>query len=112
MKAKIWPDDPSMVAIQCPGCATEGIRFHWMRVKDNKKGKKVHDFNGDFEKPTFSPSLNHERTEWVSHDEQKYIHCHSFVRNGMIQFLNDCTHDLRGKTVHLPDIEEEQNDPR
>ena len=27
--------------------------------------------------------------------------CHSFVRNGMIQFLGDCTHELANKTVKL-----------
>lgn len=27
--------------------------------------------------------------------------CHSFVRNGKIEFLSDCTHELAGKTVEL-----------
>jgi hypothetical protein len=29
--------------------------------------------------------------------------CHSFVTKGQIQFLGDCTHDLVGQTVELPD---------
>lgn len=29
--------------------------------------------------------------------------CHSFVTNGMIQFLTDSTHTLAGQTVELPD---------
>jgi hypothetical protein len=29
--------------------------------------------------------------------------CHSFVTNGKIQFLADCTHKLAGQTVELPD---------
>lgn len=29
--------------------------------------------------------------------------CHSFVRAGMIEFLSDCTHALRGQTVSIPD---------
>ncbi|MCZ4340562.1 hypothetical protein O4H52_03015 [Sphingomonadaceae bacterium G21617-S1] len=28
--------------------------------------------------------------------------CHSFVRNGQIEFLSDCTHALAGQTVPLP----------
>lgn len=28
--------------------------------------------------------------------------CHSFVREGRIQFLGDCTHRLAGHTVDLP----------
>lgn len=27
--------------------------------------------------------------------------CHSWVRKGKIQYLNDCTHDLAGKTVDM-----------
>lgn len=29
--------------------------------------------------------------------------CHSFVTDGRIQFLGDCTHSLAGQTVDLPD---------
>ncbi len=32
--------------------------------------------------------------------------CHSFVTDGCIQFLGDCTHSLAGRTVELPDWEE------
>jgi hypothetical protein len=30
--------------------------------------------------------------------------CHSFVRNGRIEFLGDCTHALASQTVDLPDL--------
>jgi hypothetical protein len=30
--------------------------------------------------------------------------CHSFVRDGRIEFLSDCTHRLAGQTVDLPDF--------
>ena len=29
--------------------------------------------------------------------------CHSFVRDGRIEYLSDCTHALAGQTVDLPD---------
>jgi hypothetical protein len=29
--------------------------------------------------------------------------CHSFVTDGRIQFLNDCTHPLAGQTVDIPE---------
>lgn len=29
--------------------------------------------------------------------------CHSFVTDGKIRFLGDCTHALKGQTVDLPD---------
>ena len=60
-------------------------------------------FNGDHEKPTFSPSmLSHENPEVRKTSNGRYGHrCHSFVRNGQIQFLGDCTHDMKNKTVDL-----------
>lgn len=30
--------------------------------------------------------------------------CHSFVTDGRIQFLSDCTHSLAGQTVDLPEM--------
>ena len=30
--------------------------------------------------------------------------CHSFVRNGKIQFLNDCTHELVGEIVEMEPV--------
>jgi len=33
--------------------------------------------------------------------------CHYFIRRGEIQFLSDCYHELKGQTVPLPDIPEE-----
>jgi hypothetical protein len=46
--------------------------------------------------PTFYPSIDYNR------DAPKY-RCHSFVKDGQIQFLGDCFHTLKGKTVDLPD---------
>jgi hypothetical protein len=33
--------------------------------------------------------------------------CHSFIKDGMIQFLDDCTHALAGQTVPLGEFEEQ-----
>jgi len=33
----------------------------------------------------------------------KCYRCHSFITAGRIQFLDDCSHDLAGQTVDLPD---------
>ena len=30
--------------------------------------------------------------------------CHSFVTDGKIRYLNDCTHHLKGQTVELLDF--------
>jgi hypothetical protein len=34
----------------------------------------------------------------------KTFRCHSLVTDGNIQFLDDCTHELKGKTVPLEDF--------
>ena len=53
-------------------------------------------WNGSIEKPTFSPSVLVKKT-WG--DESV---CHSFIREGRVEFLSDCTHALAGQTVNLP----------
>ena len=53
-------------------------------------------WNGDTEKPTLQPSLMARDTQHV---------CHSFVTDGVVRFLDDCTHELRGQCVHLLGVE-------
>lgn len=72
----------------CPGCKT-GHGF------DDKRWE----FNGDLDKPTISPSL------LVTHPYKGVLQtCHSFIKEGMIQFLGDCTHELANQTVPLPEL--------
>lgn len=60
-------------------------------------------FNGDVDKPTFKGSmLVHADTE---PDGQKTPRCHSFVEDGKIRYLSDCTHDYAGRTVDLPELD-------
>lgn len=81
---------------KCPGCD-----FLHAITDNTYKGKAPKwDFNGDFEKPTFNPSYLLKNQETL---------CHSFIKNGKIQYLNDCTHHLKGQTVDLPDIEKDDN---
>lgn len=55
-----------------------------------------HNWNNDYENPTVAPSL-----------VQNFVPdkmCHSFIKEGKIQYLTDCTHHLAGQTVELPEI--------
>ena len=100
----------------CPGCNEE-----------HSFNDITWQFNQDFSKPTISPSylitFDHasiennkkhkefykEHGRYPTRKELPYdLHdrCHSFIKNGMIQFLGDCTHDLKNKTVELPDVDE------
>ena len=57
-------------------------------------------FNGDFEKPTFSPSM---LMTYDGHEnpETGHVRDHFFVRDGKIQYLSDCNHNMAGKTVDM-----------
>jgi hypothetical protein len=82
---------------QCPGCDCSH------RIATTL-GKRINGptwtFNGDLDKPTISPSL---RVRWNYGEDQKPQVCHSFIKDGMIQYLGDCTHHLKGQTVELPE---------
>lgn len=56
-------------------------------------------FNGDLDKPTVTPSI------LVTGRGEPNYRCHSFITDGKIQFLNDCSHELAGQTVEIPDDE-------
>lgn len=73
-------------------------------------------FNGDLDKPTISPSLlvssrhpkgysneNPAPVGWQGEYEKTI--CHSFVTDGKIQYLSDCTHKYAGQTIELEDWE-------
>jgi len=57
-------------------------------------------FNGNKKAPTFSPSL---LTNGGAGGRER---SHCFVRDGMVQFLGDCSHALAGKTVELPAVKD------
>ncbi|MDF0598452.1 DUF6527 family protein [Psychromarinibacter halotolerans] len=87
--------DGSDVVFDCPGCGGQH------RLNIDPTFRPCWSFNGDTGRPTLSPSINAfaelgpERRTW---------RCHSFVREGRIQFLHDCTHSLVGQTVDLPEV--------
>jgi len=84
----------------CPGCS----RIHLLPVGMGTGHMYPHwRFNDDLEAPTFEPSI---QARWDSGPGSHMNICHSFVRNGNIQFMDDCTHSLRGQTVALMDFGE------
>lgn len=78
--------------IKCPGCKN----LHPLNTNPNN-GQPVWVFNGDVNKPTFTPSL-------LCNASFPESRCHSFIANGQIQFLSDCHHELAGLTVDLPEL--------
>lgn len=106
------------VAFWCPGCN----EAHQVTVDGERNPRWG--YNGNAERPTFTPSilvrgvridggdaeldriidsykLPEEREQMLA-DRRINTVCHSFVTDGRIQFLDDCTHALAGATVDLP----------
>lgn len=95
------PAEGGRVLFWCPGCQEGhqiGPAWTW---------------NGSTTTPTFHPSVKVTGTQWaVGQAFRKNEHarvepggetvCHSFVRDGQIEFLTDSTHALAGMTVPLP----------
>ncbi len=106
------------LAFRCPGCD----EMHYVHVGDGSGPRWG--FNGDYDKPTFTPSIlvrsghflpEHKPGEacWCTYcaeDEEdgepgfSCKRCHSFVTDGQIQFLSDCSHALAGQTVALKPV--------
>lgn len=85
----------------CPGCK----HCHGFRVGgDPKKDGPQWDFNGDMEKPTFSPSLRMFVTDPETKQEKTICHLH--LIDGEISFCGDGEHDHKNKTVPLTPIPE------
>ena len=94
----------------CPGC--DGA--HQVGVGQGEGPRWG--YNGNADAPTFTPSvlvrgttpLTDEQIPLVMGGERMELVptvCHSFVTDGRIQFLGDCTHALAGQTVQIPDFD-------
>lgn len=101
--SKLLMNEDGYTLFRCPACAEP----HAVAVK----GPQAWGWNGNGDAPTFTPSVlvtwpanpdaDERFKEWRS--ERR---CHSFVTDGQIQFLGDCTHALAGQTVQLTDFDE------
>ena len=85
------------IGFWCPGCNDA----HFVRVDGSRAPNWG--WNGSVDAPTFTPSIlvttpGDPDPEW----NIAPTCCHSFVTDGRIQFLGDCTHALAGQTVPIP----------
>jgi hypothetical protein len=84
------------LAFYCKGCEC----YHWVRIDKNENPHW--EFNGNYDKPTFNPSI----LVTIGHYPQPNGICHSFITDGKIQYLSDCTHQYAGQTIELEDEED------
>lgn len=98
----------------CQGCD----QLHQVTTEGGQPNREW-GFNGDLERPTFTPSVLTQYDRWEPPvtpenlaqwrekpwpQERKHHVCHTFITDGQVQFLGDCTHALAGKTEPLPDL--------
>lgn len=78
----------------CPGCqCAHGV---WCASANPTTGA-VWTFNGNMDKPTFSPSL---KIEGGLRNGENGV-CHVIVTDGILNYCGDSTHDLSGQSVPM-----------
>jgi len=117
-KGKLRIIEDGMVAFYCPGCE----EHHYVHIKSDGFGdnRPIWVFNGNYDKPTFTPSIlvksghycDHTKADdcWCNFKEKhpgegeppfKCGICHTFVTDGKIHYLADSTHKLSGQTIDM-----------
>lgn len=101
--------DGASVSFKCPGCGDE----HRVPVQSAATSWS---WNGSVDRPTLFPSLMVRAGHFAPHWKQgdacwcgkdypfQCYQCHSFIRDGKIEFLADCSHKLAGQMVDLPEV--------
>jgi hypothetical protein len=104
LSSRLRSVEGGLVSFWCPGCDCA----HAVGVGEGDGARWG--YNGNPDAPTFTPSVlvtyngsdaGQDRGDGKSAPSAV---CHSFVTDGRIQFLGDCTHALAGQTVDLPDF--------
>lgn len=80
----------------CPGCDS----LHAVAIDEPYPNGARWKFNGDYLNPTLTPSVLVTQPGHLKDGRR----CHLFLKNGVIQFLGDCTHELKGTYADLPPL--------
>ena len=87
----------------CPAC--EGMHQFALDGKNSSGAQWTWD--GNVEMPSFSPSMNIRVNmpdmRGYQPDAMNSV-CHYFLKAGVIQYLGDCTHAMKGQNVPLPEL--------
>lgn len=91
-------NEPGRFLFTCPACGC----CHFFQV--SPAGPPTWTWNANPASPTVQPSIL-VRGGGVGGRETEGV-CHSFIVDGRIQYCGDCTHELAGQTVDLPDFDD------
>lgn len=98
----------------CPACG----EAHIFITEQRQAGGPQWTFDGNFDAPTFGPSMKITGKQTVQDDKGEWtgewvrdesgatldLCCHYYLRAGMLDYLNDCTHALKGQKIELPEL--------
>lgn len=87
-------DEATHVTLNIPG--PTGQLTLPVILSGKREGTGCWTWNGDTEVPTLRPSVL---------TQGHNFRCHSWINDGNAVFLEDCSHDMAGKTVSLLDID-------
>lgn len=91
------------LAFVCPGCVVKrdgATGLHMLPISGDTD-RPMWTFDGNLDAPTLSPSI---LTRAQLGDPPVSFVCHSFLRNGVFEFLGDCTHEYANQHVPIPDL--------
>mgnify|MGYP007123697900 CR=1 FL=1 len=90
--------DASHVCLNLPGPIP--TRIVPVQIKGTRKGTGNWTWNGSMRSPTLRPSVltKHPQPDGT-------LVCHSWITDGKVQFLADCSHELAGQTLDLFDVD-------
>lgn len=113
-------DGDKLLTFRCPGCGES----HAVVVDEGNRDRPWWRWNKDKVRPTLRESILVRFSRMTDLGWKQYwawcedktapsperfdsldIVCHSYIRDGQIQFLDDCTHELRGRTVPLDQLD-------
>jgi len=90
--------DATHILLHLPGPLPN--RILPVMIGGTRRGTPNWTWNGSIDRPTVKPSVLTR-----GGDEHGEHICHSFINDGRVQFLGDCTHEFAGQTLDLLDVE-------
>lgn len=99
------PREATHVLFKTPGPTGE---LHLpVMIGGTREGTPNWTWNGSVDAPTLKPSVLTEGHYFDREDDMKSkpFRCHTWITDGKAQFLDDCSHALKGQTVELLEVE-------
>ncbi len=101
------PSEATHLRLHLPGPLPN--RILPVMIGGRREGTPNWTWNGSVDAPTVKPSVLTRTT--IGHTDEAGnrtpvdLVCHSFINDGKVQFLGDCTHEFAGQTMDLLEID-------